>query len=160
MAQHLCGRHRARTGEAIARAAGAALDGRAGGVVSGLRRPEHDRLGNGPSTAWYTGRANGSLRGIRVSRVAVTIGRSPGGFRVLPMYAGLRPVVCDVTPAQIGQPVVQLRGAFVSRGVPGRTRLATRRRLAAAGHGSCRAVAGLATMVYATSVRRRLLLRA
>jgi hypothetical protein len=34
------------------------------------------------------------------------------------MYAGLRPVVCDVTPAQVCQPVVQLRGAFVSRGVP------------------------------------------
>jgi len=31
------------------------------------------------------------------------------------MYAGLRPVVCDVTPAEVCQPVLQLRGAFVSR---------------------------------------------
>ena len=63
-------------------------------------------------------RANRSVGCLAVSQGVVRIGRSPGGFRVLPVYAGLRPVVCDVTPAQVGQPVVQLRGAVVSGGVP------------------------------------------
>ena len=63
-------------------------------------------------------RANRSVGCLAVSQGVVRIGRSPGGFRVLPVYAGLRPVVCDVAPAQVGQPVVQLRGAVVSGGVP------------------------------------------